>query len=408
MKVVQIVNRFAPALGGAERHVYLISKGLVKRGHEVTVYTLMSLTHDDIPQLSRKPPFIVKGKYVNLPREELMDGILVKRLYALFRFWSFLVTPELPFQLFREDADIYHIHGYQPFTSIYGMLSVKLGNYRRKTVLTTHDVQIAESLPIYTHALMRFYDHSFGKLLLNLSDKIIVLNDDDLIRLRRVGVPVGKLAYVPNGVDTDFFDPNKVKDSDKQAFKEKFKLNDYVILFVGRLEQRKRVDLLLYTFKKLVKEFPNSSLLIVGPDYGELELLKLLTCKLELSDKVVFASVLDEYELRTAYAVSDVFATMSEQEAFGLTLLEAMAMRVPVCAHAWKSIKCVVKDGETGILVKYRDIEGLANAIILLFSDRKRKEYMGRRARIYVGKNFSIETVVSKTEMIYQNLAEVI
>ena len=144
MKIILVSPRFYPAIGGLERHVYSLSRELARRGHEVKVYTTTSLTSRDIPQLSKKLPFMNrKEKPAKLSREDANDGLLVRRLQPLFRFWSLLIVPELPLYLFKEDAEIFHIHGYQPFTSILSALAVKIKNYKNKVILTTHDIQIA-------------------------------------------------------------------------------------------------------------------------------------------------------------------------------------------------------------------------------------------------------------------------
>ena len=404
MKIVHVINRFFPAIGGAERHAYLLSKLLAEKGHSVTVYTTNSITSDDIPQFSAKFPFVAQKKIQVLPKEEIIDGIVVKRFPVYFRFWSFLNVPEFTLRLFDEEADIFHIHGYQPFTSLCSAIAVKAKDYRKPTVLTTHDVEMAESLPHYAHALLRFYDNSAGKLLLKLSQRIIVLNYDDAIKLMKIGVPSTKLTYIPNGVDTEFFDPEKVNPENAKKFRQKFRLDKNIIVFVGRLEKRKRVDLVLLAFKTVLGKLKNCSLLIIGPDYGEFEFLKAFASKLGILDKVIFTHKLSEEELRVAYSLSDVLVMASEQEAFGLTLLEAMAMRVPVVAHSWKGMKYIVKDEKTGFLTNPGDTKDLAYHILRILTDKDTAKKMGGSARVYVNENFNIKKVVNQIEQLYFEL----
>lgn len=405
MKVVQIINRFFPALGGAERHVYLLSKLLAEKGHDVTIYTTRSLTSDDIPQLTLEPPFVARKKTIQtLPREETIDGVVVKRFPVHFRFWSFLFVPEFTVALLHENADIFHVHGYQPFTSLDCAAVVKAKNFRKSIVLTTHDVEIAESLPHYAHGLLRFYDISFGRLLLEFSGKIIVINPDDTTRLVEMGAPRSKLVCLPNGIDTEFFDPDKVTSAEGGKFKQRFSLCQNVITFVGRLEKRKRIDLLVVAFKKVLERIRDCSLMIIGPDYGDFEFLCAFAKKLGVSDSIVFTDRLSEEELRVAYSVSNVVASMSEQEAFGLTLLEAMAMRIPVVAHAWKGMKYVVQDGKTGFLTDAGDPNDLASHIMTILTNGRVAKRMGKFGRAYVDETFNIRKIASQIEQLYARL----
>ena len=117
-----------------------------------------------------------------------------------------------------------------------------------------------------------------GELLCKVVDVIIAQNPQDASLLRSLVKDGDKVHIVPNGIDLNLFNKSKISSTDLEEFKKKFRVeNKYVLLFVGRIEKRKRIDLLLFALKLIVNKFgDNVALLVVGPDQGEKEnLLKL-------------------------------------------------------------------------------------------------------------------------------------
>lgn len=115
MKILLVQNRFYPAIGGGEKHTCLLSKYLAKKGHEVTVYTTTSLSKDDVFSMALSPPFFIKPKMkANLPKEEVIENVIVKRFDMKLRFWSFNWIPEMFKELKKtaQEFDIIHAHGY--------------------------------------------------------------------------------------------------------------------------------------------------------------------------------------------------------------------------------------------------------------------------------------------------------
>ena len=91
MRIVQVASYFPPPYGGIESHVYYLSRELVRLGHEVTVLTSRSLGQGSI-------------------KEEVRDGVLVKRLWTPFSFFNFPFMPALLYRILREEADVLHGH----------------------------------------------------------------------------------------------------------------------------------------------------------------------------------------------------------------------------------------------------------------------------------------------------------
>jgi glycosyltransferase involved in cell wall biosynthesis len=152
------------------------------------------------------------------------------------------------------------------------------------------------------------------------------------------------------------------------------------ILSVGRLVGYKRVDMLIEAFQSISAEFPNYVLKIVGHGPARDDLIALAD-RLGIGDRVVFASGVSDEEILGEYARSKVFALPSEQEGFGIVLVEAMAAGTPVVALKApdSAAATLVNDGEDGLLVASR--EELAEGMRRLLSNDDLRDSMGRAAK---------------------------
>lgn len=140
------------------------------------------------------------------------------------------------------------------------------------------------------------------------------------------------------------------------------------ILFVGRLEKIKGVDILLKSFQFVLREVPSARLYIVGKGSMRTHLEK-LAYSLDIANKVHFEGPLVEGDLVGTYRASDLCVFPSIQESLGIVILEAMACRKPVIASRVGGMKEVVRDYENGVLVTPGDPRELAEKILFLVAN---------------------------------------
>ena len=141
------------------------------------------------------------------------------------------------------------------------------------------------------------------------------------------------------------------------------------MLFVGRIEARKGLPYLIEAYKTVKESIPTSRLVIVG-EGGLLREYKDLTRKLDLTD-VYFEGYVPPEKLPGYYQRADVFCSPSTvNEAFGITLLEAMAAGTPVVATTTNGPATLGPDGVNGLIVPPKDAGSLAQATIRLLEDR--------------------------------------
>lgn len=139
-----------------------------------------------------------------------------------------------------------------------------------------------------------------------------------------------------------------------------------VILFVGSIRPPKCIHLLIESFNIVKRSIPNAKLVIIGAiTFGKYyEKLKKMS-----DNSVIFAGYVSDDELPSYYAACDVYATASLWEGFNLPLAEAQACGKPVVAFDIGPHKEVVDEGKTGLLVRPKDSEALADAIVKLLQD---------------------------------------
>jgi glycosyltransferase involved in cell wall biosynthesis len=148
--------------------------------------------------------------------------------------------------------------------------------------------------------------------------------------------------------------------------------------FIGRLSEQKGVSVLLRAMTAVNRSIPSARLVYVG--VGEQEAtLRASAIEFGLDGNVEFVGF--KPNVFECLRHMDVLVLPSRTESFGITALEAMAMGVPVVATAVGGLKEVVADGETGTLVPYGNSEELAEAVVDLLSDDRRRLDMGNRGR---------------------------
>ncbi|NWF98817.1 MAG: glycosyltransferase [Nitrospirae bacterium] len=226
------------------------------------------------------------------------------------------------------------------------------------------------------------------KTFYRFADKIITVSEgvrDDLIE--KFNISWEKIKNIPNPIDLELISQMKIKKATHPFFEKSVP----VIISVGRLVKAKGFDILLNSFKKVIKKI-NARMIIIGegPERNNLEIL---SKKLGISDKVSFAGFQENpFQF---LAKGDLYVLSSRYEGMPLSLLEAMACGLPVIAFDCKSgPREILKNGEFGILVPAGDEEKLTSSILeLLMNDEirlKMSVLSQKRAEEFSAKNIII------------------
>jgi len=234
------------------------------------------------------------------------------------------------------------------------------------------------------------------------ADRVICATEQerDLIRKLYAADPA-KITVIPLGVDLDRFRP-----ADKESARAALGLRDErIILFVGRLEPLKGVDILINAAAMLESDV-DCSVLIVGGDPSapaQLRRLRDLARERGIEHRVAFAGAVDHERLPLYYNAADVCVVPSHYESFGLVAIEAMASGVPVVASRVGGLAGTVKDGETGYLVPWLCPEPFAERIDMLLENESLRRNLGEAAREAVGR-YRWENVADAVLQLYNDL----
>ena len=206
---------------------------------------------------------------------------------------------------------------------------------------------------------------------------------------------------VPLGVDLDRFQPQ-----DKDAARAELGLEGQrIVLFVGRIEPLKGIDILINATAMLDSDVDCSVLIVGGDDEsdGELDQLRDLTKDQGIENRVAFVGAIDRDKLPLYYNAADVCVVPSHYESFGLVAVEAMASGIPVVASRVGGLTGTVKDGETGYLVPWLCPEPFAERIELLLDNEPLRRNLGESAREAVGM-YRWENVSNRILEVYEDL----
>jgi glycosyltransferase involved in cell wall biosynthesis len=321
--------------------------------------------------------------------KELKNGNL--RIHVLKRRipWHFYLPFEvliLRREVLRINPDIVHAHeSCMPYSTAAALLSKKY-----LTLLTMHMV-IKEWVRLEGESsiLTRLITLPNEKYVLSKIRNVIAVSPyvKDLIG----EMTQSKIYVVSNGVD--FGDVENIR---------QYQLDGHVIFYVGMLEKRKGVDILIRAISIIKKDISEIHLFIAGTGKEEIN-LKNLVKELNVEENVKFLGFISEEEKYSYYKSADVCVFPSRFDWSPVVLPEAMACGNPVVASNVGGIPYIVEDGKTGLLFEFENVEDLAEKIITLVKDKELREKMGEAGKGRV-KEFSWEKVAARTVGVYKEI----
>lgn len=223
----------------------------------------------------------------------------------------------------------------------------------------------------------------------SMSTKQIVLNKYKLIDNR--------IAVLYNGLDLDDFYPTKSRDEIKGEFN--IRKDDKIIGTICRLEHNKGLDKFIEIARQIIPQNPNVKFIIVGE--GSLySSLKAQVDSLLLSNKIMFTGF--RLDIPNLLSIFDIFLFTSECESFGLVLLEAMRIGVPIIAFNIDGIREVVNDN-CAILVPRGAISEMTRSVVDILTNRDIREKLINNGFMKV-RHFDIKNITEKTIKLYRRL----
>lgn len=266
-----------------------------------------------------------------------------------------------------------------------------LPNIGRNYIVTIHDL-IPILYPHYVGSIFSIQAKLFYPYILKKASKIItVSNHTKSDILKQYKIPDHKIDVIYSGV-SNHFNPSSLEE--RKRIKLKYNLNRPYILFVGAIEPKKNIELLINAFYICQKRDSNLDLVIAGKKAWKFEIVFKLIQTLNLTKKIHILSFVPYEDLPALYSSASVFVFPSRYEGFGLPPLEAMKCGIPVITSNVSSLPEIM--GDEGLMVSPNDHKQLAELILKIISNpeyyHKYSLYSLERAKLFTWKKTAVDT----------------
>jgi L-malate glycosyltransferase len=371
--ILMVISHFPPTVGGTERQAHRLAAGLVRTGHRVTVLTLAC-----------------PGR----PVREVVDGVAVER--ALEGHGQGIV-----------------------YAASYGLSLLRhLRRLRRgHAVLHAHHLYLEAmaaawagmrtGLPAIAKVACGGPDGDFSRLrrtrtgaalpLLRRLHRVVAISAEIEAELLAHGFAANRIVRIPNGVDLTRFAPT----TDPAIARAQVGFGAETVLFLGRLDPQKGLDVALTAWARVVDGHPTAQLVLAG-DGPARSALEAQVKALGLRASVRFLGTRPDPE--ALLRASQAFLLPSRSEGMSNALLEAMASGLPCVASRNGGNRDLLAHDHIGLLTPPGDAPALADALGLLLDDAALRSRLGAAARGAVAGRYGMDRVVQQYTALYAEL----
>jgi glycosyltransferase involved in cell wall biosynthesis len=379
MTILIGADTFPPDVNGAAKFTVRLVVGLISRGHRVVVVSPSPDTEYGL-------------------RREVHEGVEIE-VYRL-RSWKWFNHPwmrfALPWEVQRDTAEILDtvkpdvVHVQSHINVGWGL--VRQAHLREIRIVATNHFMpenAAQFVP-----LPQFVLDWLARMLWNAAAKtyrmvnVITTPTHKAADYLEKAVGIAGIHAISCGLNVSNYRPVLGKRNDPYA------------LFLGRVEQEKHIEELLYATTRFAPTELRIVIAGAGDDRGRLEKI---SRDLGIDNRVDFRGLVSDEELVTLLSEAAVFVMPSTAELQSIATMEAMASALPVVAANAMALPHLVHDGANGFLYEPRDIDGLAGAIrtVLRSSDERYREFQQESLRIVA--DHDISTTLDRFEQIYRS-----
>ncbi|NNE45280.1 MAG: glycosyltransferase family 4 protein [Rhodothermales bacterium] len=396
-RICILTETFFPVVGGGETQALDLGNNLAERGHSVIVVTRRSdATHEKRGKVGELLVFRVTPSGTGRRKKW---GLLLTVIPALIRL--------------RDRYDVILVSGYR----IIGLTAVAIGMRLGKKILLKADSLGEMSGEFFRRGLgtvrlstknraFRFFINTRNRIL-RRADGMVSISSAVRDELLEAHIRPEMIHDIPNGVDTTRFTP--VSDPVKARLRDRLGLDQHaqIGVYTGRLVSYKGLALLLRVWREVVDEFSNAKLLLVGS--GGLDMhncedeLRSYVANHGLQNHVSFSGSVRNVE--EYLQASDLFVFPTESEAFGLSLVEAMACGLPVITTTVGGVRDIVRHMEDGLMIKPADSHALLAGIRKLLDDPDLRTRLGSAACRTARERFSSVRVADLYSSLIETLA---
>ena len=392
MRILYTTHAYKPAYrggGGPVLSVAALAEGLVRRGHEVTVYTVNRTHMDGVLDVPVSQPVDVEGvevryfRWVNVWRRWLPFFTYMSKSFG------YLYSPDMARALNCKVPEVDLVHSQMPF--IYPTLATSRSAQEFNKPHFYHQRGVLGSEHLKFRSLKkRLYINLVERRILRNATTLIALTETETESYRALGVDT-PTAIVPNGIDVERY--RQSPDAGEGCWN--FPQDTVVILFLARLHPLKGADKLVRAFLRIKDSFPNAVLVMAGPDEFGLEAgLREVIRDAGASQRVVFPGMVSGRDKINLLARANLFCLPSHAEGFSMAVLEALASGTPVLL----SPGCHFPEVEAAGVgrVAPSDPDRLAAALAELLAQPAEMSRMREACVVFVREGYSWEHILDR------------
>ena len=395
MKILHIIGNIADNQGGPSKGVISMCRALSQEGHDVTLFTtnmncrgafLRLPNRDDVLEVPTNKPIICNGFEI--------------RYFSVDWPSRYMLSRDMAKALIRnvQEFDVVHIHSLYVFTTL--MAAYCCRKFNVPYLIRPHG-----TLDPFLRRKSRFrklvYNVLFEKRNLNHAAAIHYTTEEEMELTRSLGIKAPGIV-VPLGLDLTEF----AQLPPYGIFRSKYQLgaNKKIILFLGRINFKKGLDILANAFGQVARYRGDVVLVIVGPDNeGYARRVKQWLQDERVLNQTVFVGMLKGRDKLSVFRDSDLFVLPSYSENFGISVVEAMACGLPVVTSNKVNIWREIAGAGAGLVVDC-DKDQLVETILKLLDHSGLRQEMGINGKVLVEQKFTSKRMVENLIRAYSNI----
>ena len=387
MKILHVIANLAPRYGGPSKACFEMARAVARLGHTVSIYT----TNQDGPT------------ELDVPTDQpvVRDGVEIRYFPIQHpRFLGFSVPLALALREAIREYDIVHIH------SLYLFHNLVAAHYCRKHGIP-YIIRPHGTLDPFLYRRHRLRKRIVELLFENKNIKqaaAIHFTTEDEKKLAEPYIFQRPGIVVPLGLELDDYENLPAPGVFRARYPET--QGKKLILFFGRLNFKKGLDILARAFGELARARDDVHLVIAGPDNdGFGEQVRAWLNEERVLERTTFTGMLQGEDKLAVLHDADMFVLPSYSENFGISVIEAMACGLPVIISDKVNLWREVEAGGAGKVVPCR-VDRLRKAMLELLENPKATEQMGECGKVLVKEHFQWDTIGKVLEDVYGSIVE--
>jgi len=375
---------------GSPIRVYEEAKNLALLGNQINI-TCYHLGRDvaDLNHIHRIPKIPWYNKTMAGPsyHKTYLDILLLFKTFKILR---------------ENESDILHAHLHEG-----AFISQFLKKILKINIPIVFDAHGSLTLEMIAHNFIKESSllNRFWKLVekkISEGSGIIFVSNPNLIEIMKNEflIPENKIKFIPDGVDTNLFNPNKYC---RNEIRKKYNLKDEnIIIYTGLFTSYQGIYFLIEkVIPKVLREYQNVKFLLVGYPVGK---YRIMAKKLGLDKNIIFTGKQKYQDIPKFLAAADIAVTPKylDKGEGNLKITTYMSMGLPTVSFNYPYNKMMLKS--TGIMTKPNDEDEFANAIVTLLDDPKKRKLMGEEAKIIANRKYSWLSLAKEIEKAYVSI----